>query len=43
MRVYLELLKKRQKESPVNVAIIGAGWFGKGLEENQGLRAIAQM
>ncbi|MFC1763132.1 NAD(P)H-dependent oxidoreductase [Planctomycetota bacterium] len=31
MRAYLELLKKRQKESPINVAVIGAGWFGRGI------------
>ncbi|MFA5422312.1 MAG: NAD(P)-dependent oxidoreductase [Phycisphaerae bacterium] len=31
MRVYLNALKKRAKVAPVNVAIVGAGWFGRGL------------
>ncbi len=31
MRVYRELLRDREKKSPIKVAVIGAGWFGKGL------------
>ncbi|MBN2457213.1 MAG: hypothetical protein JXB29_11875 [Sedimentisphaerales bacterium] len=31
MAVYKELLEKRGKKFPINVAVVGAGWFGKGL------------